>query len=185
MLRALAVALVVASCAPATLVGTDLGAGPAPELRLTDGMTAAPVGLSDLRGSVVVLTFLYTNCPDVCPLTAERFRIAQRELGDQADEVVFVAVSADPQRDTPEAVQAFSRAHGLERNWHYLIGSRAQLASVWQAYGIVATPDEGRPTVTHTDGVFLIDRQGRERILLRTDRLDEALVSDLRLLLNE
>lgn len=133
----------------------------------------------------MVLSFLYTRCPDVCPLTAATFRSVQRDLGADSDDVVFVAVSTDPDRDTPQAVQAFSRDHGLDRNWHYLIGSRAQLAAVWQDYGIVATPDPGEPTVTHTDAVFLIDRQGRERVLLRTDALGDSLLKDLRILLAE
>jgi len=182
-----AVVAIAVACGPtaATLAGTDLGSGEAPDITLTDGRTASPLALSSLRGKVVVLTFLYTRCPDVCPLTAERFRVTQRELGADADGVVFVAVSTDPDHDTPEAVQAFSRAHGLDRNWHYLIGSRSQLAAVWQAYGIVANPDPGLPTVTHTDAVYLIDRRGRERVLLRTDALDEVLLSDLRILTAE
>lgn len=179
--------VLVLACGPAapTLAGTDLGGGPAPDLTLTDGRTASPLTLTSLRGKVVVLTFLYTRCPDTCPLTAARFRATQRELGAQAGDVVFVAVSTDPDHDTPQAVQEFSRTHDLDRNWHYLVGSRAQLASVWSAYGIVANPDPGLPTVTHTDAVFLIDKQGRERVLLRTGALDESLLKDLRILVAE
>lgn len=187
MLAAIVIALASVSCATQapTLKGTDLGGGTAPDLTLTDGRTGSAVSLSSLRGKVVALTFLYTQCPDICPLTAERFRAARAELAGRAADVVFVAVSTDPERDTPAAVQAFSRAHRLDEGWHYLIGTRAQLAPVWSAYGIVATPDPGKPTVTHTDAVFLIDRQGRERVLLRTDALDAALVKDLRILLDE
>ena len=182
----LVIAASIACGAPApTLAGTDLGSGSAPDFTLTDGRTGTRLALSSLRARVVVLSFLYTRCPDICPLTAERFRVTQEALGEDAEEVVFLAVSADPANDTPQAVQEFSRAHGLDRNWHYLIGTRAQLANVWSAYGIVATPDEGRPTVTHTDAVYLIDRQGRERVLLRTDALDKSLLHDLRVLLKE
>lgn len=185
ILAALTATSIACGAPPPALAGTDLGSAPAPDFTLTDGRTATRLGLTSLRGKVVVLSFLYTRCPDVCPLTAEHFRVTQATLGDDADDVVFVAVSTDPANDTPQAVQAFSRDHGLSENWHYLIGSRAQLASVWSAYGIVATPDEGKPTVTHTDAVYLIDRQGRERVLLRTDALDESLLHDLRILLGE
>lgn len=185
-LLGLALAASIACGAPApTLAGTDLGGGGAPDFTLTDGRTGAPLALSDLRGKVVVLSFLYTRCPDVCPLTAAEFRATQRELGADADGVVFVAVSTDPDGDTPQAVQAFSRDHGLDRGWHYLIGSRAQLSGVWQDYGILANPDPEPPTVTHTDAVYLIDEQGRERVLLRSDALAESLLSDLRILLAE
>ena len=183
--------LVLISCAPATtgsapiLAGTDLGSGPAPDFTLTDGLTGATVTLSSFRGNVVALAFLYTRCPDVCPLTAEHFRRAQQELGTAADKVTFVAVSVDPDNDTPRNVQEFSSAHRLDRNWHFLIGQRAQLAAVWSAYGIRAVPDEGKPTVTHTDAIFLIDAKGRERVLLRTGAGAEELSKDLRILLNE
>lgn len=133
----------------------------------------------------MVLSFLYTRCPDVCPLTAATFRSAQRELGPDANEVVFVAVSTDPDHDTPQAVQEFSRDHDLDAGWHYLIGQRAQLAAVWKDYGIVANPDPGEPTVTHTDAVYLIDKRGRERVLLRSDALVESLERDLRILIAE
>ena len=191
MPRFLLAILVLISCAPATtgsapiLSGTDLGSGPAPDFTLTDGLTGAAVTLSSFRGNVVALAFLYTRCPDVCPLTAEHFRRAQQELGTDAEKVVFVAVSVDPDNDTPQNVQEFSRSHQLDRNWHFLVGQRAQLAGVWSAYGVRAVPDEGKPTVTHTDAIFLIDAKGRERVLLRTSVGAEELIKDLRILLNE
>ncbi|MGH2376984.1 MAG: SCO family protein [Candidatus Limnocylindria bacterium] len=185
VLAYVAAASIACGAAAPALAGTDLGSGDAPDFILTDGRTAAPLALSSLRGKVVVLSFLYTRCPDICPLTAETFRVTQGELAADADEVVFLAVSTDPDHDTPRAVQEFSRSHRLDQGWHYLIGSRAQLASVWTDYGIVATPDPGLPTVTHTDAVYLIDRQSRERVLLRTDALDESLLHDLRILIAE
>src|SRR2546423_1595885 len=106
-------ALVLAACAPAPLAGTDLGATDAPDFTLTDGVTGRAVTLSAQRGQIVALTFLYTSCPDVCPLTAARFRAAQAELQADASRVTFMAVSVDPDRDTPQAGGNFSAAHGL------------------------------------------------------------------------
>jgi protein SCO1/2 len=175
------VALVVGGCAPATLAGTDLGATDAPDFTLTDGVSGRAVTLSGQRGQVVALTFLYTNCPDVCPLTATRFRTAQTELQADAGRVRFIAVSIDPDRDTPEAVRTFSAAHGLASNWFYLVGGRAQLAPVWAAYGIGV--QAGSSTVTHNDAVYLIDARGRERVLLHSETLATDLTADLRALL--
>ena len=175
------VTLVVGACAPATLAGTDLGANTAPDFTLTDGVTGRAVTLSAQRGQVVALTFLYTSCPDVYPLTATRFRSAQTELQSDASRVTFIAVSVDPDRDTPQAVQAFSAAHGLGANWFYLVGGRTQLAPVWASYGIGV--QAGSTTVTHNDAVYLIDARGRERVLLHSEDLATALASDLRALL--
>jgi protein SCO1/2 len=141
------------------------------------------VTLSGLRGNVVALTFLYTKCPDTCPLTAEHFRSAQEKLGTDADRVRFVAVSVDPSGDTPAAVKDFSASHRLDRNWHYLVGPEASLRAVWAAYGIHQQPSGG--LVGHTDAIYLIDANGNARVLLRTVDGAEALAKDLRILLRE
>lgn len=174
-------ALVLGACAPPTLAGTDLGATDAPDFTLTDGVNGHAVTLSAQRGQVVALTFLYTTCPDVCPLTATRFRAAQTELQGDSSRVTFIAVSVDPDRDTPTAVQVFSAAHGLASHWYYLVGGRAQLSPVWAAYGIGVQP--GSSTVTHNDAVYLIDARGRERALLHSEDLARHLTNDLRALL--
>ena len=174
-------ALVLGACAPTPLAGTELGATDAPDFTLTDGVSGRAVTLSAHRGQVVALTFLYTTCPDVCPLTATRFRAAQAELQGDASRVTFIAVSVDPDRDTPKAVQDFSTAHGLAANWFYLVGGRAQLSPVWNAYGIGV--QAGSTTVTHNDAVYLIDARGRERVLLHSEDLARDLTNDLRALL--
>ena len=174
-------ALVLGACAPQRLAGTELGGTDAPDFTLTDGVSGRAVTLSAQRGQVVALTFLYTTCPDVCPLTASRFRAAQVELQTDASHVTFIAVSVDPDRDTPKAVQEFSAAHGLSANWYYLVGGRAQLSPVWATYGIGV--QAGSTTVTHNDAVYLIDTRGRERVLLHSEDLAADLASDLRALL--
>ncbi len=173
--------LLLGACTPQTLAGTDLGATDAPDFTLTDGVSGRAVTLSAQRGQVIALTFLYTTCPDVCPLTATRFRATQTELRTDASRVTFIAVSVDPDRDTPKAVQDFSAAHGLASNWYYLVGGRAQLSPVWAAYGIGV--QAGSSTVTHNDAVYLIDPRGRERVLLHSEDLAADLTNDLRALL--
>jgi cytochrome oxidase Cu insertion factor (SCO1/SenC/PrrC family) len=103
------------------------------------------------------------------------------ELQGDASRVTFIAVSVDPDLDTPKAVQDFSRAHGLAANWYYLVGGRAQLSPVWTAYGIGV--QAGSSTVTHNDAVYLIDARGRERVLLHSEDLATNLTNDLRALL--
>jgi protein SCO1/2 len=185
VMRTLAIALVITllacvACAQPKLAGTELNAIDAPDFALTDGVSGRALQLASLRGQVVALTFLYTSCPDVCPLTAAMFKAAQDGLGQDAASVSFVAVSVDPERDTPQAVQAFSKAHALERNWYYLVGARAQLATVWAAYGIGVQDDSAR--VTHNDAVYLIDKRGRERVLMHSDALATDLLPNLRTL---
>jgi len=180
-------ALVVASCVASgpRLVGTELPKNLAPDFTLTDAMTGQSVTLSSLRDRVVALTFLYTRCPDVCPITAGEFRAAQRALGGEASGIEFVAVSVDPEGDTPAAVRAFSEAHDLRDHWHYLIGPRAQLQTVWAAYGMSTIPSPTGMAVAHNDAIYLIDPEGRERVLMHSDASLDALVSNLRALWRE
>ncbi|HYY54146.1 MAG TPA: SCO family protein [Candidatus Dormibacteraeota bacterium] len=176
-------ALVLAACTTPALAGTDLQKRPAPDFTLTDGPTGEVVSLSALRGKVVVLTFLYTTCPDVCPLTAEKLRDARARVGAPAD-LALVAVSVDPRNDTPQATREFIRAHRLEGAMRFLVGDQQTLARVWQLYGVAAIPDSAL-TVQHNDAIYLIDKQGRSRSLVHSDIDVDALAASLRILLGE
>ena len=179
IIAALALVLLRGSDAPA-LAGTELDGRPAPDFTLTDyrGQT---VSLSDFRGKVVVLTFIYTACPDVCPVIARNLQTAYEQLpAERQDDVVLIAITVDPERDTPQALEEFSERNGLAENpsWYALRGDPAALEPVWQAYGIypgamLATPAHGEGTPAagggqgHTDAIFVIDPDGRQRALLR------------------
>lgn len=180
--RLVALVLLLAACASPALVGTELGAAPAPDFTLTDALTSSDLSLSSLRGQVIVLSFLYTHCPDTCPLTAERFREAQAALGPDAAKVEFVAVSVDPVGDTVESVRAFTQDHRLAQGWHYLIGPRERLEGVWALYGIGVLAS-GDGVVPHNDAMYVIDGRGRERLLMHSSAPAETLAANLRLLL--
>ena len=106
-----------------------------------DGNSAS---LADAHGKVVVLTFLYSSCPDLCPTQGAKILDAVVAAGVEGIQVY--GISVDPESDTPERARAFMRHHGLPPGpVRFLLGSREQLAPVWSAYGIVpitATPEE-------------------------------------------
>jgi protein SCO1/2 len=178
---------VLCACAPSSvrLSGTELPAKDAPDFTLGDGLTGEAVTLSSLRGNVVALAFLYTHCPDACPLTAAKFRAAQQALGGDASRVRFVAVSVDPEGDTAAAIRDFSASHDLRENWRYLIGPRPALEKVWALYGVGSFVDPTPPFVDHNDAIFVIDARGRERELVHSDLVLKDFVADLRALLGE
>jgi protein SCO1 len=165
------------------LQGTDLGSTPAPNFRLTDqfGQT---ISLSQFRGKPVVLTFMYTRCPDVCPLAAEKLHNVQLQLGQDASKVVMLAVSLDPTGDTQAMALNFSQAHKLNTNWHYLIGAQNELSPVWKAYNVFTQPATNTK-ITHTEALYVIDKQGRERIFFTDDFTPTQLTNDLKILLQE
>ena len=117
------------------------------------------VRLSALHGKLVLLTFLYTHCVDICPLIANDLNRAVASLGHQASAVRILAVSVDPRGDTPRAVRTYIRAHRLGPQFLWLLGTRRQLAPVWQAYNVLVQP--GGERVGHSTEILLIDRNGR------------------------
>ncbi len=164
------------------LQGTDLDGTPAPNFRLSDQF-GAPISLSQFKGKPVVLTFLYTHCKDICPLTAEKLHMVMQDLGPDTQRVAVVAVSTDPQGDTTAAALAFSKAHGMVDYWHFLTGTQNTLAPVWSAYSVYAQQESG--SVAHSTGVYVIDKQGNERVFLDQDFTPQEVAADLKILLNE
>lgn len=165
------------------LQGTDLGSTPAPDFRLSDQF-GKPISLSQFKGKPVILTFLYTHCKDICPLTAEKLHMVMQDLGPDAQRVAVVAVSTDPKGDTTAAALAFSRVHRMLDYWHFLTGPQNALSPIWSAYSIYAQPESGS-SVAHSTGLYVIDKQGNERVFLGDDFAPAQAAADLRILLNE
>lgn len=162
------------------------------DFHLTD-QDGRPVSLTDYRGKVVVLTFLYVHCPDVCPLIADALHRAHSELGDSASKAAFLAVSVDPNGDTPDAVRTFLEAHRVRGELTYLVGTFDALAPVWAHYYVgsdvkkidAAAPPGGTPTpdeVSHTAIVYVIDPSGKIRLFLPGNLDPKDLVADIRAL---
>ena len=173
------------SPASRALQGTLLN-DPAPAFTLRD-QTGASVSLAGLRGQPVVLTFLYTHCPDVCPLTAEKLHTAAQALGADAAKVSWLAVSIDPAGDTSASATAFVAAHHLTGRLQFLLGGASQVSPIWNAYHIPVQPEPaspGKPTVVdHLLGLYLIDGASRERVYMGDDFDPAVLSANLRLLM--
>jgi protein SCO1/2 len=140
------------------------------------------VHLRAQRGKVVVLTFLYTHCPDLCPLTAVHIDDAIRRLGAKRVTVTVLAVSVDPAGDTPAAVRRFVVGHDLGPQFHYLTGPRPVLQRIWRQYDVTSVK-VGGPDPDHTLYVLLLDRSGKTRVLFDASAKPAAMTHDLRLLL--
>ena len=198
----LLVALAVVVVAAATLVvvvrahqaaapklqGADLGGTPAPAFSLRD-QTGQTISLQGLRGKPVVVTFLFTHCPDICPLTADKLHKAATMLGKSADNAAWIAISVDPLGDTPTTATQFVAAHQLTGKLHFLLGTSQQLSPIWQSYAILVQSQldqqQETNTVMHSFGVFILDKAGKERIYMDESFDPAAVAADLRILLAE
>jgi protein SCO1/2 len=141
------------------------------------------VNLREYRGKAVLLTFIYTHCPDVCPLIVSHLKTAQALLGSKAKDLQIVAVSTDPRGDTPKTVSAFLKSHGMAGRMQYLIGDRAELGRVWKAWNIVAHPAKaGRDLVEHSALVYGIAANGKVTTLYPANFSPSQIVHDVPLL---
>jgi protein SCO1/2 len=133
----------------------------APDFALTD-QQGKRVRLADLRGRLILLNFIYTNCRDVCPLTTAMLTRVQRGLisrGWWVRDVVFLTVTTDPARDTSAVLAAYAQRYRADaRGWHFLTGDEVTLSKIYRAYGISAMPS-GAAQV-HDLPTFVIDRRG-------------------------
>jgi protein SCO1/2 len=132
---------------------------PAPDFTLRD-QDGKPVSVSALRGQVLAITFLDSHCKQLCPLAGDQLGQAQRTLGSGAG-LSLLVVSVAPSTDTPDSERAFAAAHHWTGDWHWLMGTPAQLAQVWKDYSIAVqgTPDN----ILHSTVVYLVDKAGFQR----------------------
>jgi protein SCO1/2 len=140
-----------------------------------------PFDLRAFRGRVVFVTFLYTHCPDVCPLIASKLHTAVLAMpARERREVEIVAVSVDPRGDTPTAVAQFLVAHELTGEMQYLLGSAAALARVWQQWGVGSSRDAGSPdVVAHTALIYGITAHGRIKTIYSSSFAPADIVDDI------
>ena len=136
------------------------GAKRAPGFRLRDERGRL-VSLAGERGQVVLLTFMYSRCRQLCPLEGRMLAAVERRLARSTRSLLLV-VSVDPGGDTPATIRRFIRRAGLAgARWRWLVGSRSRLAPVWRAYRIDVQP--GGVDIGHSSALYLLDRRGYER----------------------
>jgi protein SCO1 len=130
-----------------------------------DGKT---INSADLRGKVVIVHFIYTNCPDVCPLHAERIAEIQEmiNLTPMRDLVQFITITTDPKNDTPKVMQSYGKAHGLDPvNWTFLTSGPERLDAtrdLVERFGHKFTKTDDGYQV-HSVVTHVIDKEGRWR----------------------
>jgi len=159
---------------------------PAEDFKLTD-QYGDTFQLSDHIGEVVLIFFGYTNCPDVCPVTLSEFKRVKTKLGEKSEQVQFVYITVDPERDTVERIGA--HLENFDPSFVGLTGDTADLDPVWKAYGVYAAKvDSGSAAgylVDHTARVYAIDINGNLRLTYPFEIGSDALAADVQYLVDE
>lgn len=179
------IALACAATA-ATGASSDLPhIGPAPGFTLID-QNGKTFSLRNTRGRVAVVTFIFTSCSSTCPLLTAKLVSVQRDLGSDAPNVIFTAITVDPLNDTPATLKKYAEAYSADTShFVFLTGSLEQIEDVSRRYAVFrkAALDGD---VEHTFLTSLIDRSGTLRVQYLGTRFDtEEFIQDVRSLLRE
>ena len=166
--------------ARARAAGRQLVRIPAPTFTLTD-QEGFPFASYSWRGRVVVVTFGYTMCPDVCPLLAANLAVIQQGLP-EAERLRsgFLFISTDPEHDSPAVLREYGMRLGIDfATWKFLTGSVAELRPVWRGFGV--SVQQLRPgQVDHTTLTTIVDREGIRRVNYYGTRwVPQTLMDDL------
>jgi protein SCO1/2 len=154
---------------------------PAPPLVLRN-YTGQRVSLSALHGKAVLVTFVYTHCPDVCPLIVSNLAAAERGLGKEAARVTILAVTVDPRRDTPAAIRTFLTAREATGRMDYLLGTGPQLHRTWKAWDVAVSTGKGHLTDGHSSIVYGITASGRMAVVYPSNFTPAQIEHDVPLL---
>jgi protein SCO1 len=146
--------------------------GPAPEFALTS-QDGKPVRLADFRGKVVSVSFIYTVCPDTCPVLTPMMSFVQDRLGrDFGTRIVFLSITVDPERDTQAVLKEYAQAFGADlAGWAFLTGAPDTVREVTRRYGVLATKTADGD-VDHSLLTSIVDRHGILRVQYLGARFD-------------
>jgi protein SCO1/2 len=160
--------------------------GPAPAFVLTTA-DGARFALAEARGQVLAVTFIYATCRDSCPVLAAKLVGLQRKLGRESPRNVrFVAITVDPETDTPRVLRAYAEAIGADpAGWSFLTGDPGEVRRVVSEFGAFSRRNSAGG-VDHLYITSLVDRQGAMRVQYLGHRFDpDAMLQDLRSLASE
>jgi protein SCO1 len=162
---------------------------PAPDFTLTT-QDGKQLSLSDTKGNVLLVSFIFTTCNGSCPATTSRMVSVQQELARRGDlkdgRVQLLSITLDPARDTPAKLQDYIKLYDIDpKTWTFLTGSVETVNKTLAGWGMWARP-AANGQLDHPSRIFLIDKQGRIREIYHLGFLKPAwVVEDIELLLRE
>jgi protein SCO1/2 len=147
----------------------------------------------NILGNITVIGFIYTHCPDICPMTTHNMILTEDRLKkDGIEDVKFVALSFDPERDKPSLLKKFAEIRDIEfKNWTLVTGNKNIVYDLLRRFDVraVATDsvyfDDGEVSYSmmHTDRISLIDQEGRLRKNYAGSKINiEELIKDIKYL---
>jgi len=163
-----------------TEIGRRVVKKPVADFTLID-QNGRPFHFASTRSRLVLASFVFTACPDVCPLFTAKLAAIQRELDKRKfKDYWVVSITTDPERDDPTTLKQYAERFGADfTHWAFLTGTREDLIEVWKTFGVNVTRTESGQ-VFHTALTTLIDRQGYRRVDYYGDKwLEKEILKDI------
>ena len=151
-----------------------------PDFQLID-QNGKSFQFSGKRGNLVLATFIFTTCPDVCPLFTAKFAAIQRALDEKKlKDYWLLSITADPEQDSAATLKDYANRFKADlAHWSFLTGTRADMTKAWKAFGINVTKTEAGQ-VFHTALTTLIDKRGNRRVDYYGDKwLEKEVLKDI------
>jgi protein SCO1/2 len=184
----LSLATLLQSCSPPPDWHASEITGMLPDLEFSlVGPEGEVVDANSLHGKPLLVFFGFASCPDVCPTTLTRLSLVMKKLGSQAGDIQVALISVDPERDTPGVMKAYTASFGP---WLLgLTGPDESLTKLRKTYGVYAAMEssdsKGAYNVMHSATIFAFDAKGRLRLLISDVNDIDALVSDIKQLIDQ
>jgi len=162
---------------------------PAADFSLTT-QDEKPLSLADLKGKVLLVSFIFTTCNGSCPATTHRMGLVQHALKSRGllkdGRAHLLSISLDPVRDTPEVLRNYMKLYDADTaSWTFLTGPAESVTKTIAAWGMWARP-AANGQLDHPSRIFLVDSQGRVREIYHLGFLKPAwVVEDIEELLKE
>ncbi len=138
---------------------------PLPDFSLTE-RSGGTVTLASLKGSIWLAGFIYTTCPGPCPMISSRMSAVQQAIG-EAPDFRLVSITTDPDKDTPDVLQAYAKRFGAGVHWLFLTGAKDEIYALSnRGFKLSLSENLKLPEpITHSTKLVLIDREGVVRAL--------------------
>ena len=188
----LIISLIFISCGEELPVVEDISSN---SYKLLDQDSSEVIYPENVKGKVTVIGYIFTNCPDICPLTTNNMRLVQNKLKEEnITGVEFVSISFDPETDKPSVLKKYAELRNLDTsNWVFLTGKKEVTDQVIKDAGVFAIPSDTTETPSgddivffvHTDRISLMDKEGRIRKNYLGSKIKiEEIVNDIKTLVN-
>lgn len=145
-----------------------------------------------VKGNITILGYIFTNCPDICPLTTNNMRMIQEAAKrENFDKIEFLSITFDPEVDRPGVLKRYVKLRNLDMaNWHFLTGEKNVIETLIKDAGVIAVVGDSTIIETdvtyfyvHTDRISLMDGEGNIRKHYAGSRIDvKEIINDIRLL---